>query len=596
MHKNSLLTLKANKTKSKKFDAFQKCNLHFVSLPMVTAFPPLRHSFFIFSILLAACLFSSCDGKRKKEHKILRYNVGDETLSSLDPAFARTNANIRATTQLFNGLVELDNELKVIPSLATSWDISPDGRTYTFFLRKGVFFHDHAVFPGGKGREMTAHDIVFSFKRIIDSSVASTGAWVFNDKVLRTPSGKIADTCFLAKNDTTLKIYLDKPFPAFMEILAMPYGFVVPKEVVQQYGKDFRVHPIGTGPFCFKHWEETSTLIFLKNDHYWRFDAAGKRLPYLDAVQISFITDKTLAFLTFSQGKLDFLVGIEENSPELFLEQDGTLKEEFKQRFVYDKHPYLYTEYLGFQMDRSFYKEKNPVFLHKKVRQALNYAVNREELIAYLRFNLGIKAATGMVPSALPYFNKHQVKGYDYNPQKALELLKEAGYEHPSDLPEIKLYTSAPYRYIAEHLQKQWSDIGIAVKLEINQAATHRQMIEKGFAHFFRGSWTGDYPDAENYLSLFYSKNFTPSGPNKCHYANPAFDALFEKAIKETDPDKRNQLYFQLDQMVMDDAPVIVLFYDQIIRLTQPYVKGLEINAMNTLTLERVDIVKEESK
>jgi peptide/nickel transport system substrate-binding protein len=519
--------------------------------------------------------------------------VGDETLSSLDPAFARTNANIRATSQLFNGLVELNNQLQVMPSLASSWEISPDGLSYVFHLRQGIFFHDHEVFPGGKGREMTAEDVVYSFKRIIDTTTASSGAWIFNDKVLRNANGKISDTCFLTKDRYTVKVYLAKPFPAFLEILAMPYAFVVPKEIVQKYGKDFRVHPIGTGPFRFKHWDENSTLIFLKNERYWRQDSSGRPLPYLDAVQLSFITDKTLAFLTFSQGKLDFLVGIEENSPELFLEQDGALKEEFKERFKFDKHAYLYTEYLGFQMDPAFYKDKKNSLLDKKVRQALNYAVNREELISYLRFNLGVKAATGMVPSAIPYFNEHKVKGYDYEPQKALELLKEAGYEHPSDLPEIKLYTSAPYRYIAEHLQKQWSDIGIKVKLEINQASTHRQMIEKGIAHFFRGSWTGDYPDAENYLSLFYSKNFTPSGPNKCHYSNPAFDALFEKAIKEADREKRNHMYFQLDQMVMDDAPVIVLFYDQIIRLSQPYVKGLEINAMNTLSLERVDIVKE---
>ena len=209
-----------------------------------------------------------------------------------------------------------------------------------------------------------------------------------------------------------------------------------------------------------------------------------------------------------------------------------------------------------------------------------------------MRYNLGIKGENGIVPLALPYFASHKVKGYNYDPQRSLKLLKEAGYEHPGDLPELKLYTSAPYKYIAEFLQKQWSDIGIKVVLEINQASTHREMIDKGIASFFRASWLGDYPDAENYLSLFYSKNFTPSGPNKCHYQNPAFDSLFVKAITETDINKRNKMYFELDQMLMDDSPVIVLFYDEIIRLTQPYVKGLEVNAMNTISLERVDIIK----
>lgn len=553
----------------------------------------MKHSFFIFSILFVFGLLSACDPDPQKEYKVLRYNQGDENLSSLDPAFARTKPNIRATTQLFNGLVELDNQLRVVPCLAESWEISPDGLHYTFHLRKGVFFHNNTAFTNGKGREMTAEDVVYSFRRIIDSSTASPGAWIFNDKVLRSASGKISDTCFIAKGKNKVIIHLAKPFPAFLEILAMNYAFVIPKEAVQKYGKDFRVHPVGTGPFKFKQWDEGSTLIFLKNENYWRKDSLGRPLPYLDAIQISFINDKTLAFLTFSQGKLDFLVGIEDNSPELFLEQDGSLKEEFKHRFQFDKHPYLFTEYLGFQLDTAFYKDKHHPFLNKKVRQALSYALNRDELIAYLRFNLGEKAGGGIIPFAIPYFAEHSVKGYDYNPQKALTLLKEAGFEHPSDLPPIKLYTSAPYRYIAEHLQKQWADIGIHVELDVNQASTHRELIDKGIAHFFRASWLGDYPDAENYLSLFYSKNFTPSGPNKCHYSNPTFDALYEKAIREQDVTKRNEMYQRLDQIVMDDCPVIVLFYDQIIRLTQPYVKGLEVNAMNSISLEKVDIVKE---
>jgi ABC-type transport system substrate-binding protein len=536
------------------------------------------------------CQLFSCSEQKIGTHKILRYNQGDEGLTSLDPAFSRSKPNIRAVTQLYNGLVELDNQLQIKPCIAQKWHVSPDGLSYTFFLSDSVHFHDHEVFPSGKGRKVTAQDFVYSFRRIIDSGTASPGAWIFNDKVLRDSKGRISDTCFKAIGTNQLRIHLSKPFPAFLEILAMPYAFVVPKEAIDKYGKDFRVHPVGTGAFCFKQWDEGSTLIFLKNPHYWRKDEAGNRLPYLDAIQVSFINDKTLAFLTFSQGKLDFLVGIEDNSPELFLEQDGTLKEEFKSKFKLEKSPYLYTEYLGFQLDPSFYKGKKHPFFNKKVRQALSYAINREELIAYLRFNLGTKGEQGMVPAAVPYFAQHPVKGYSYDPQKAMKLLKEAGYEHPNDFPPVKLYTSAPYKYIAEYLQKQWDDLGIKIQIEVNQASTHREMIDKGIAHFFRASWLGDYPDAENYLSLFYSKNFTPSGANKCHYRNPKFDALYEKAIKEIDPEKRNAMYWELDQMVMDDSPVIVLFYDQIIRLTQPYVKGLEVNAMNTINLERVDM------
>jgi ABC-type transport system substrate-binding protein len=577
--------------KSKKFEPLEKCNLHFVSLFMPSLKFVNQYIRFIINTLSVLLLFCSCQELENKKHKVIRYNQGDEHLTSLDPAFARSKANIRAITQLFNGLVELDKNLKVVPCIAKNWEVSANGLEYTFHLEDNIYFHDHAVFPNGKGRKLSAYDVVYSFKRIIDTNIASPGAWVFNDKLLKNSQDKISDTCFVAKDSLTVKIYLQKPFPAFLEILAMPYCFIVPKEAIALYGKDFRVHPIGTGAFQFKQWDEGSTLIFLKNPHYWRKDSLGNPLPYLDAIQISFINDKTLAFLTFSQGKLDFLTGgIEDNSPELFLEQDGSLKEEFKETFRFDKRPYLFTEYLGFQLDTAFYKDKSHPFLNKKVRQALSYALNRDELISFLRFNLGVKAASGMVPTAIPYFEQHKVNGYDYDPQKAIKLLKEAGFGHPSDLPEIKLYTSAPYRYIAEHLQKQWSDVGIKVKLEINQASTHREMIDKGIAHFFRASWLGDYPDAENYLSLFYSKNFTPTGPNKCHYTNPIFDKLYETAIKEPDAEKRNAMYWQLDQQVMDDAPVIVLFYDQIVNLIQSHVKGLDVNAMNTLSLEKVNL------
>ena len=538
-------------------------------------------------------LFVSCTEDQNQQHKILRYNQGDQGLSSLDPAFARSQPNMRAITQLFNGLVELDNELKVRPAIAKNWTISPNGLVYTFYLNEGVLFHDDEAFISGKGREVTAEDFVYSFKRILDSNTASPGAWIFNNKVLADKSGNASDTCFKAKDKYVLQIILQQPFPAFLEILSMNYASVVPKEATMKYGKDFRVHPVGTGPFKFKQWDEGSTLIFLKNPHFWRKDSLGNSLPYLDAIQVSFINDKTLAFLTFSQKKLDFLIGIEDNSPELFLEQDGSMKEDLKSKFIYDKSPYLYTEYLGFQLDSTFYKDKKHPFFNKKVRQALSYAINREELIAYLRFNLGIPGVNGMVPTALPSFAVNKTKGYDYDPKKAGRLLKEAGYEHPGDVPEIKLYTSAPYKYIAEYLQKQWSDLGLKIQIEVNQASTHREMMDKGIAHFFRASWIGDYPDAENYLSLFYSKNFTPSGSNKCHYKNPAFDVLYEKAIEESNSAKRNEMYKKLDQIVMNDCPVIVLFYEENIRLTQPYVKGLQVNAMNMINLEKVDIVKQ---
>ncbi|WP_114784366.1 ABC transporter substrate-binding protein [Botryobacter ruber] len=544
-----------------------------------------RPVIFLAVLLLLCCACS--EGTREGTDKtVFKYNQ-PEALSSLDPAFARNQANIWATTQLYNGLVELDQELKTGSAIAKTWEVSADGRTYTFTLRDDVFFHDHAVFQGGKGRKVTAHDVAYSFKRIVDPATASTGGWIFNDKVLTDATGAISDTAFLAVNDSTFKIYLNEPFIAFLEILTMPYAYVVPQEAVERYGKDFRAHPVGTGPFLFKLWDEGNAIVLHKNQNYWRKDEQGQQLPYLDAVQISFITDRKSEFLTFMQGKLDFLSGIKEGSRDMVLNNDGTVQEDFAGKFTVQKVPYLNTEYIGFQLDPTNLKDPNPALQDKRVRQALNYALNKREMIAYFRNNIGIPGHSGMVPPPLPSYNDSIVRGYSYHPQKALELLQAAGFSAQQPL-ELRLSTVSEHKELAEYMQKKWAEVGVRVQIDINQAPAHQETVDNGRAAFFMKSWLGDYPDAENYLALFYSKNFSPAGPNKTHFKNAEFDRLYEQAKLERDAKKRWAIYQQMDQIVVEESPVIVLFYDEVVRLSQNNIEGLEPNPMNMLKLERV--------
>ncbi|WP_299824649.1 ABC transporter substrate-binding protein [uncultured Pontibacter sp.] len=540
---------------------------------------------FLSTFLLTFLSCSEAD-KSASGKKVFRYNQ-PEALSSLDPAFARNQANIWASTQLYNGLVELDQELKTGPAIAKSWEVSEDGRSYTFYLRDDVYFHDSEVFKGGKGRKVKAKDFEYSFKRIVDPATASTGAWVFNDKVLTDASGAISDTAFLAVNDSTFKVYLNEPFIAFLEILTMPYAFVVPQEAVAKYGKDFRANPVGTGPFQFKLWDEGNAIVMHRNPNYWKRDEQGKQLPYLDAVQVSFITDKKSEFLTFMQGKLDFLSGIKEGSRDLILNNDGTIQDDFKEAFTVQKVPYLNTEYIGFQLDPTNLKEQNPALKDKRVRQALNYAINKKEMIAYFRNNIGVPGHSGMVPTSLPSFSEQQVPGYSYDSQKARELLQAAGFSSKNPL-QMRLSTVAEHKELAEYMQKKWAEVGAKVQIDINQAPAHQETVDNGRAPFFMKSWLGDYPDAENYLSLFYSKNFSPAGPNKTHFKNAEFDRLYEQAKLERDIQRRWSLYQQMDRIVVEESPVIVLFYDEVIRLTQNNIKGLKANPMNTLNLERV--------
>jgi len=543
--------------------------------------------------LTGAGALAGCQGpgaSAPDERRVFRYNQ-PEALTSLDPAFARNQANRWADEQLYNGLVALDSALQPAPALARRYTVSPDGRLYTFALRPGVRFHDSEVFPGGRGRVVTAYDFVYSFKRILDPATASTGGWIFRGKVLEKADGAPSDTCFVAVNDSTLRIHLKAPFIPFLGILTMHYAYVVPREAVARYGKDFREHPVGTGPFQFRLWDEGNVLLYKKNPHYWRRDARGRQLPYLDAVAISFIADRKTEFLTFMQGKLDFLSGIREGSRDLVMNRDGTVRADFKGKFTVQKVPYLNTEYLGFQLDSTHLTGEQAVqgraLRDVRVRQALAWALNKPEMTAYMLNHVGQPGTSGFVPTALPSFSPALVPGYDYQPAKARALLRAAGWGARRPL-RLRLSTVAERKEIGEYLQKQWANVGIQVQVDINQSAAQQELVDNGRAAFFAKSWLGDYPDAENYLALFYSPNFSPAGPDKTHFKSPAYDQLYDQAIRTQDAARRTALYQQMDRLVVAEAPVISLYYDELIRLSQNNVRGLGANPMNQILLEGV--------
>jgi len=566
------------------------CNRH----PKPMFLPPSRFRWLAgLATVASLALLAACSGagpSAADERRVFRYNQ-PEALTSLDPAFARNQANSWAVAQLYNGLLELDSTLQPAPALARRYAISPDGLTYTFWLRRGVRFQASEAFARGKGREVLASDFVYSFRRLFDAGTASPGGWIFRGKVLEDSKGNISDTCFVAANDSTLRIHLKAPFIPFLSLLTMPYTFVVPREAVQRYGKDFRAHPVGTGPFQFKVWDEGNVLLYHKNQNYWRTDAQGRQLPYLDAVAISFIADRKTEFLTFLQGKLDFLSGIREGSRDLILNPDGSVRADFQGRFNLQKAPYLNTEYLGFQLDSAHLTgeqaSQGRALRDARVRQALSYAINRPEMLAYVLNHVGRPGESGFVPAALPSFSPEKVPGYTFQPQKARALLAAAGYGASRPL-KLRLSTVAERKAVAEYLQKNWADVGVQVQIDINQSAAQQELVDNGRAAFFSKSWLGDYPDSENYLALFYSPNFSPAGPDKTHYKSVEYDRLYTQAIREQDAARRTALYQQMDRLVVRDQPVISLYYDEIVRLTQRNVRGLTANPMNQLLLERV--------
>lgn len=538
---------------------------------------PFNYIFWIFLPIL----FTSCNQDAQNSNK-KTFNINlDQGLTSIDPAFARNQNAIWMTNQIFNGLVQIDSSLKTIPCIAKSWQVSDDALIYTFNLRNDVFFHDDPIFINGKGRKVTASDFAYSFYRLIDPKVASSGGWIFSDKVKDQNN-------FIALNDSTFQIKLVKPFPPFMNLLTTQYCSVVPKEVVTHYGKDFRSHPIGTGPFKFKYWKEGEILVLLKNEKYFEKDLSGVKLPYLDAVKATFITDKQSGFMSFLKKDLDFYYNVDGSYRDDILTKSGKMVSKYKGKFILKKSPYICTEYVGILVDTNLAIVKKSPLRVKKIRQAINYAIDRDKLIRYLRNGIGIAATSGFIPKGMPGFDSLAVNGYTYDPVLSAKLLREAGFPGGKGLPEITLNTTTTYKDLIEFIQGELTNIGLKVKIDVSPSSSLRDLMSKNNVNFFRGSWLADYADGENFLSMFYSKNKVPNGPNYFAYYNKQFDKLFEQSYYEADDQKRFALYRKMDQMVMDYSPVVPLFYDQSVVMLQNNISGYAFNALSLMILKNI--------
>jgi len=500
---------------------------------------------------------------------VFRYNE-HANITTLDPAFSKDLRTVWATNQLFNGLVQLDDNLQVQPDISHSWTLSKDGRIYTFHLRTDVKFHKHFLFGKDSTRTVLANDFTYSFNRLLDPKVASPGKWVL-DQVKN----------FKSTNDSTFVIELKQAFPPFLSLLSMKYCSVVPKEAVDYFGDRFRSNPIGTGPFYFKLWVENTKLIFRKNKTYHEIDSNGRSLPYLEAISIRFLPDKQSEYLQFIQGNLDFLNSIDASYKDDLLSTEGKLTSRYKEKLNMLSGPYLNTEYLGVYLDT----EENEV-QSLKIRKAISYGFDRVKMILYLRNGIGTPAINGFVPKGLPSFSG--LKGYTYQPEKAKNLINSYKEETGNINPSITISTDSQYLDLCEYIQRELQKIGLNVSIDVMPPSTLRQHKVTGKLSIFRGSWVADYPDAENYFFIFHSKNFSPQGPNYTHYSNVEFDSLYGLSIQTNNRIKRHILYEKMDSLLMASVPVIPLYYDQVVRFTHKNLEGLGINAVNQLNLKYV--------
>lgn len=522
----------------------------------------LNNGLFLFIVIT---LFISCGNPDTQidASTVFRYNE-HANITSLDPAFAKDQRNIWAVHQIYNSLVKLDDSLNIVGDLAKSWQVSNDGLTYSFELKEGITFYDPA---GTYNRAVNARDVVYSLRRLTDPQLAAPGAWTME---------YVAS--IQATDYSSVSIELSRPFPAFMGILSMKFCSVIPHGYTATAIRD---QPVGTGPFYLKRWEENIKMVLRRNPNYHERDTKGRPLPYLEAVAITFKSEKQTELLELKQGKLDFISGLDPSYKDELLTTTGNLKPAYRNQINIQKAPFLNTEYLGINLNSSAPELQSPL-----IRRALNLAFDRVIMIKYLRNNIGTPAVHGMIPTGLQ--GGGLIHGYSYNPEEARQLVAQFKKKSGIAQPEVTITTGANYLDLCEYIQKEVEAVGIKVIVEVMPPSTLRQARKKGSLDIFRSSWIADYPDAQNYLSLFYSKNKTPYGPNYTSFEDSTYDRLYTTSLSEKDHGKRLEQYRAMDSLVMEQAAVIPLYYDQSIRFVGKNIHNFVSNPVNLLNISQV--------
>jgi oligopeptide transport system substrate-binding protein len=569
---------------------------------------------------LAVIILSSCNNENEthEEYKegnggvlyggVFKSNETDDFRSLFPLGITEVSAD-HITKQVYEGLIKQSQEdITILPSLAEQLDFSNDASVWTFYLHKGVKFHDDDCFSGGKGRELTAHDFKYCFDRLCTASPD-------NQFFGSTFKGRVkgADEYFQSTIDKkplpggvsgvevidnyTLKITLVQPFAGFLNILSTPGCWVYPKEAYEKYGIEMRTHCVGTGPFKVKSIKEGESVVLERNADYWASDEMGNKLPFLDGIKFSFIKEKKSEFLEFKRGELDMIFQL---PVEMISEILGELDEakEVNAPFEMQVVPAMSTFFFGFQ-------HNSDLFGKKDVRLAFNYAINREKIVDNILQGEGIPGIYGIVPPAFKGYNNKELTGFVYDVEKARKHLAKAGYPNGKGFPKITLQTNAGGDdrdiQVCEAVQKMLKEnLNIDVEVDVVPVGEHYERIESSKTLFWKNHWIADYPDPEAFLTLLSGKHIPKSLMDKPYlnsmrYKSDKFDTLFAHAMKELNDRKRMKLYLEADQIGIDDGAVMPVFYDENYRLLKPYVKNFPANAMEYRDLSRVYLDKKKA-
>jgi len=506
-------------------------------------------------LLLAVAVTGGAD-EREQEKELAgggtyRRPLGNEP-ATLDPARVSDIYSRSVSQQLFDGLVQFDQNLTIAPALAQFWRASRDGLTWTFTLRKGVTFHH--------GREVTADDVAYSFTRLVDPKVKSGAADLFSSiKGAREfRDGKAESVEGITVLDRyTVQVKLIDAFAPFVSLLAVGHAKIVPRDVVEQQGDGFGAHPVGSGPFKFVRWERGREIVLVANSQYYDGPPKLARLRYRIFPGEAIDT----MFRELQAGHLD-------DSPVPL----GMRQRAGEHRYQYVRRPMFSVRFYGFNT------RLRPLD-DRRVRLAVSHAVDRESI----RENIFVgryHPARGILPPGTPGFNP-QTRELAYDPARARELLREAGYPDGRGFPPLTIWSSVKSeRLVREHQAIKESLAAVGIPAEVRYETdwpSFSRLLADGKLPVFLYAWYADVPDPDNFLfNLFHSK----SPRNFMGYASSVVDDLLVHARSERELQRRVELYRRAERLILEDAPVLPVWHYTYERLFQPYVRSVEVNGL----------------
>lgn len=565
-------------------------------------------------IIIAVIFFAGCRDKSSAGNNDGREMVSFSAIGTkvgiLDPGNIGDQAAASVATQMFECLYDyhyLKRPYELIPHLAADMPvISDDGLVYTIKIKQGVYFADDKCFAGGRGKELTADDFIFSWKRLANIKYLSKNWWVFDGRIEGLDEFReYTKTCkteqdvdyslpvsgLNAIDKYTLQIRLKKPWPQILYMLAHLPTAAIAREAVEYYGRDIINHPVGTGPYVLKKWDRSSYIEMERNPNFRKeyypiqgqpqdladgyLADAGKQIPFIDRVYFMLIEEEPPLWFSFLQGKLD-MTAIPKDNFEQAIKQGNVLSPELAEKGVVLKIYQLPTTYwIGFNMEDKVVGKNRPL------RLAVNHCVNRVQYIDLFTNNRA-EEAFGFIPPLMKSYDgnlKNKYKNYDVDLAK--KYAAEAEKLYGGRLPVLVLAipgTDVVSRQYGQFYQKCFKQAGLELEVDYMDWPTYLERLHKKDLQLFQSGWIADYPDEENFLQLFYGKNVSP-GPNNFNYVNAEFDAVFEKAAVMTDCPERMELYKKAQQIILDDCPAAFLIHGVAYTLHHGWVGNFKPNA-----------------